>query len=142
MGRGIGGGRWCWKFVRGVALAALYWWEVERLGLIQGQLGGARIVPPIGSLHWQFFSHAILFGLMLAASFIDIDEKIIPDAITVPGTLLGLLLATIVPMSLLPQRVGAAGTAAAKWCAGRGIDAPQWRTCQSVRTARAVVGAG
>jgi prepilin signal peptidase PulO-like enzyme (type II secretory pathway) len=40
---------------------------------------------------------------MLAASFIDIDEKIIPDEITVPGTLLGLALATIVPMSLLPH---------------------------------------
>ena len=40
---------------------------------------------------------------MLAASFIDIDEKIIPDEITVTGTLLGLLIATIVPMSLLPH---------------------------------------
>ena len=41
----------------------------------------------------------LLLGLMLAASWIDIDEKLIPDAITVPGTLLGLLLATIVPMN-------------------------------------------
>ena len=32
---------------------------------------------------------------MLAASFIDIDEKMIPDEITVPGTLLGLALATM-----------------------------------------------
>ena len=40
---------------------------------------------------------------MLAASFIDIDEKIIPDEITVTGTLLGLVLATLVPMSLLPH---------------------------------------
>jgi leader peptidase (prepilin peptidase)/N-methyltransferase len=40
---------------------------------------------------------------MLAASFIDIDEKIIPDEITLPGTLLGLALATALPMSLLPQ---------------------------------------
>jgi leader peptidase (prepilin peptidase)/N-methyltransferase len=104
----IFGPRYWWRPVvleigSGAALTALYWWEIERLGLIQGQLSGARIVPPIGPLHWQFFSHAILFGLMMAASFIDIDEKIIPDAITVPGTLLGLLLATIVPMSLLPN---------------------------------------
>ena len=40
---------------------------------------------------------------MLAASFIDIDEKIIPDEITVTGTMLGLLIAAIVPMSLLPH---------------------------------------
>jgi prepilin signal peptidase PulO-like enzyme (type II secretory pathway) len=93
----------------GVALAALYWWEIERLGLIQAQFGSAAIVPPTWVIHWQFLSHALLFGLMLAASFIDIDEKIIPDAITVPGTLLGLLLATVVPLSLLPivtERVG------------------------------------
>jgi leader peptidase (prepilin peptidase) / N-methyltransferase len=86
----------------GVALAALYWWEVERLGLIRDQLQGIAIAPPTSAIHWQFLSHTILFCWMLAASFIDIDEKIIPDEITVTGTLLGLLLATLVPMSLLP----------------------------------------
>jgi prepilin signal peptidase PulO-like enzyme (type II secretory pathway) len=40
---------------------------------------------------------------MLAASFIDIDEKIIPDEITVTGTLLGLALSIAAPMSLLPH---------------------------------------
>ena len=48
-----------------------------------------------GPLHWQFVSHVLLLCLMLAASFIDIDEKIIPDEITVPGTMLGLVLATL-----------------------------------------------
>jgi leader peptidase (prepilin peptidase) / N-methyltransferase len=86
----------------GFALAALYWWEVVRLGLIEPQIG-AGIAPPSWVLHWQFASHALLLCWMLAASFIDIDEKIIPDAITVTGTLLGLTLATLVPMSLLPH---------------------------------------
>ncbi len=89
----------------GVALAALYWWEVERLGLIQGQLPNDLIAPPSWAIHWEFISHTVLFGLMLAASFIDIDEKFIPDAITIPGTLLGLLLATAIPLSLLPNVV-------------------------------------
>ena len=40
-----------------------------------------------------FFVHAVLFILMVAATFIDFDERIIPDLITIPGTLLGLLLA-------------------------------------------------
>jgi prepilin signal peptidase PulO-like enzyme (type II secretory pathway) len=93
----------------GAALAALYWWEIERLGLIQGQVEmlvgqiGVALVPPLGTLHWQFISHALLLCWMLAASFIDIDEKIIPDEITVTGTLLGLTLAVAVPMSLLPH---------------------------------------
>src|SRR6185503_5711666 len=76
----------------GAALAALYWWEVERLGLIRGQLAGIAIAPPLAALYWQFASHTILFCWMLAASFIDIDEKLIPDEITITGTLVGLLL--------------------------------------------------
>src|SRR5262245_53106074 len=71
----------------GIALAALYWWEVGKLGLIADQLHGAAIVPPEWPVRWQFFSHGVLFCWMMAASFIDIDEKIIPDEITVTGTL-------------------------------------------------------
>ena len=54
-------------------------------------------------LHCQYFAHATLIALMLAASLIDADEKTIPDAITVPGALLGLLLAAVCPWSLLPD---------------------------------------
>jgi prepilin signal peptidase PulO-like enzyme (type II secretory pathway) len=101
-------GRWFWwrplllELGTGAAVAALYWWEVGELGLLRGQLPGLVAVPA-GPLHLQFISHVLLFGLMLAASFIDIDEKIIPDEITVPGTILGLALATMLPMSLLPH---------------------------------------
>ena len=70
----------------GAGLAALYWWEVTELG-------------------WDislFCSHAILFGLMMIATFIDLDEKTIPDFITVPGTIIALLFAAFLPDSLLP----------------------------------------
>jgi leader peptidase (prepilin peptidase)/N-methyltransferase len=86
----------------GAAIAGLYWWEVEQLGLIRGQYS-AILSAPSHILHLQFVSQVLLLSLMLAASFIDIDEKIIPDEITVPGTLLGIALATIAPMSLLPH---------------------------------------
>lgn len=97
------------EFGLGVSLAALYWWEVVCLGLVQGQVDnlvgqvGVPIMPAVGPLHWQFLSHALLLCWMLAASFIDIDEKIIPDEITVTGTLLGLVLAAAMPQSLLPH---------------------------------------
>ncbi|MEN6407968.1 MAG: A24 family peptidase, partial [Thermoguttaceae bacterium] len=49
----------------------------------------------------KFLANSLLIALMLAASMIDVDEKIIPDAITVPGTLAGIALAAAWPESLL-----------------------------------------
>lgn len=103
-------GSWFWvrpmlvELGMGAAVAALYWWEVAELGLIRGQLPGLVAVP-LGPVHLEFASHVLLLCLMLAASLIDVDEKTIPDEITVPGTILGIALATMVPMSLLPQVV-------------------------------------
>lgn len=48
-------------------------------------------------LHWQFLAHAILFSLMAIATFIDFDEQSIPDLVTVPGTVIGILGAAIAP---------------------------------------------
>ncbi len=93
------------ELLSGVAFAALYWWEISELGLLPP--GIPRPVPPswIGVLHMQCAAHLLLISLMFVASLIDIDEKIIPDSITVPGTLLGLLLAAACPRSLLPNVV-------------------------------------
>ena len=96
------------ELVTGVALAVLYTWETQaaqRLWAPQGMLP-----PPPEFLtanvalaeHLRFLSHGLLLVLMLAASLIDLDEKTIPDAITVPGTLLGITLAAVYPWSLLP----------------------------------------
>lgn len=117
-------GRWFWlrpmllEFSLGCALAALYWWEVGQQGLLAGQtlftpVLGAQPMPLSGwlptfqantvVLHASFLVHSLLLFWMLVASFIDIDEKLIPDEVTVTGTLLGLCLATLLPMSLLPH---------------------------------------
>jgi len=87
----------------GLGLATLYWWEIGR-----GSLLPAEVLQPYSSdllaiLHLEFVAHTILLVLMLTASMIDVDEMIIPDAITVPGTLIGLLLAAAWPWSLLPD---------------------------------------
>ena len=102
-------GSWFWlrpllvEVGTGATLAALYWWEIVELGLIREQFPGLIAAPPLGPLHLEYASHVLLLCLMLAASLIDVDEKTIPDEITVPGTVLGLALATMVPMSLLPH---------------------------------------
>jgi prepilin signal peptidase PulO-like enzyme (type II secretory pathway) len=70
---------------------------------------GQLVPPPAlaasiqGQLHAEFLAHAILILLMTVGTFIDFDEQTIPDSITIPGTILGLLLAASLPMSLLPQ---------------------------------------
>jgi leader peptidase (prepilin peptidase) / N-methyltransferase len=85
----------------GVGLPALYWWETT--GQLAPPLPIMALAPatPI-MLHQQLVSHAILIALMLVATFIDFDEKTIPDEITIPGTLIGLFLAAIWPDSHLP----------------------------------------
>ena len=112
-------GRGFWLRPLGVELALavllplLYYWEVERHGLLGLLFNGA---PPAGafvcpdfhaSQLWQFAAHALLLLLMLTASLIDADEKTIPDGITVPGALAGLTLALVHPWVLLPGRVWA-----------------------------------
>lgn len=96
----------------GIGFAALYWWEIERLGLFPPGLV-ARPSPAwlLLRLHAVYLAHALLLWLMLAASMIDVDEKTIPDTITVPGTWLGLLLAVVLPWSLLPVVIRAPGQA-------------------------------
>lgn len=50
---------------------------------------------------WLAFFYLLLI-LLVAATFIDFDEKTIPDEITLTGTLIALLVAYFVPASRLP----------------------------------------
>ena len=86
-------------------LAWLYWWEIDQTALLPEALRRAIPRTWMLMLHVQFAVHTLLIWLMLAASLIDTDEKTIPDAITVPGTLLALLISAVYPLSLLPAFV-------------------------------------
>lgn len=91
----------------GLGLAWLYYWEIGSIGLFPADMprppNPALPLDFPAMLHRQFAAHAALIWLMLVASLIDSDEKIIPDAITRPGTLAGLLFAAIWPRSMLPD---------------------------------------
>ena len=73
-----------------------------------------QMIPPVPglapaaqiNLHACFFALSTLMVLMLVVTFIDIDEKTIPDEITIPGTLLGLCFAFVLPAFgfPIPQR--------------------------------------
>ncbi len=66
--------------------------------------GAARLVLPI-DLHIQFVGHCALFALMMIATFIDFDEQSIPDYVTIPGTVIGLVGAAFAPL-WLPLNLG------------------------------------
>lgn len=97
------------ELATGVGLALLYWLEVDRLILWPSIV--AWETPSLTAVHAQYLSHVVLISLMVMATFIDFDEQMIPDEITVSGTVVALLLAIALPLSLLPTpRASAANT--------------------------------
>jgi prepilin signal peptidase PulO-like enzyme (type II secretory pathway) len=110
-------------------VTALYYWEVERLGLLMLPLPPGVPLPTSATLHWQFAAHALLIALMTAATFIDFDEQTIPDEITVTGTVLALCLAILVPQSHLPVLAAlppAAGTVVGQLSCASPHEFPSW----------------
>lgn len=96
-----------------VGLPALYWFETQAGGL----LPPVAHVPAFLALFEPsgtniFFAHAILVTLMVAATFIDFDEKTIPDVITIPGTLMALLIASVTVAHFMPTTLPIGGVAA------------------------------
>jgi leader peptidase (prepilin peptidase)/N-methyltransferase len=89
----------------GLIAAGLYWFEVARRGLLTPPLPIVfPVFPPATTamLQAQFATHLLLIVLMAIATFIDLDEQTVPDAVTVPGTILALLIAALCPASTLP----------------------------------------
>lgn len=123
------------ELAMGVTFAVLYWYEVDQRGLFPQDRSAfvpTGLITPL-VLHLQLFSHLVLISLMMLATFIDLDEQTIPDAITVPGTLLGLLFSSVFPASraivAVPAAVGGSGYAAEflHLCSGTGRPGiPEW----------------
>ncbi|NND99616.1 MAG: prepilin peptidase [Pirellulaceae bacterium] len=75
-----------------ISLPALYWYETQ-VGIQLPDAVRPALLPAFEPWGTQmFFGHAILLVLMTAATFIDFDEQTIPDIITIPGTILALVL--------------------------------------------------
>jgi prepilin signal peptidase PulO-like enzyme (type II secretory pathway) len=89
-----------------LGLPALYWLEVDKLALnTSSLLPGLRPVGPQfqAALQAQFAIHVVLLAFMAVATFIDIDEQTIPDIVSVPGTMMALLLAVLCTSPALPS---------------------------------------
>jgi prepilin signal peptidase PulO-like enzyme (type II secretory pathway) len=101
-----GPGYWVWPLLVevccGLGWVGLYWWEVARGGLLPFPVSEPLPSGFWAVVHAQFLAHALLVAVLVAAALIDLETLLIPDGITVPGTLLALALATVCPWSLLP----------------------------------------
>ena len=88
----------------------LYSFETQAGGLLPEQLRYPQFLTGYESTATQiFFCHAVLLILMVAATFIDFDERTIPDIITIPGTLFALVLASITSEIFMPTTMVAGG---------------------------------
>lgn len=116
-----------------LGFVAWYWYAAVAGGLLHPPIApGLVAANPILSLvlHAGCVAHLTLFAFMLAASLIDLDEWNIPDAVTIPGTIVGVVLLTLLPAQLpayfdrrimvVPQPLDAARPFAwpASWNAG------------------------
>ncbi|MBM4001825.1 MAG: prepilin peptidase [Planctomycetes bacterium] len=118
-----------------LGLAWLYWSIVHHR--VDGLLAlGIPVEQTIALL--LFLRLATLLLPLTIATFIDLDEKTIPDEVTVPGTLAGLLWSWLVPGSALPviaatQQTPLLATSPGKW-------APQLDSATGLLVGLACVG--
>ena len=93
-----GSRRWI-EMAVAAAFVGLWWWEVRSRGL------GAVAEPGSGAdaaVLIRCAAHAVLGLLLAAAAWIDIRHRVIPDCVTVPGVILGLVVVWLSPDVLLP----------------------------------------
>jgi len=93
------GRRWM-AVAAAAACVGLWWWEVRSLGLHAES--GAGPGPQAGELVARWAAHALLFAFLAAATWIDLRHRVIPDGVTLPGVLLGLVTLWTRPDVLLP----------------------------------------
>ncbi|CAN0482809.1 unnamed protein product, partial [Hapterophycus canaliculatus] len=87
----------------GLATSFVWMHSAWRTGhLLPAAAGPPTIAACEGWMTLVFAVHAVLLTLMVAATFIDFDERTIPDVITIPGTIFALLVASVTPYVYLP----------------------------------------
>jgi leader peptidase (prepilin peptidase)/N-methyltransferase len=87
------------RYIRGIAVVALtallfglfHWASIDLQCL-----DTAEVRPSLAGQKWRLVYHLALLGFLIVATVIDFDCYMIPDAITVPGTLTGVLGACLI----------------------------------------------
>lgn len=85
-----------------VAMAtAAWWWEMHAAGRVSMATEGIASVAR-HEIAVRYAAHLVLGGLLAAAAWVDLRHRVIPDVITMPGAVAGLLWTAADPTILLP----------------------------------------
>ena len=110
-------GKGCWvrplliEVAWAIGLPLFYCWQLNGglIGIDPAKLIAADAARFAGLATTWFWLHTVLIALMFIATFIDFDERMIPDQVTVPGTILALIAALVFTESRLPTIAPTAG---------------------------------
>ena len=83
------------------AAVATWWWEARMRGQLPVGIGMPTAHDGL-SLVVRCAGHLVLFLLLAAATWVDLRHRVIPDIITVPGVLVGMMAAALWPDVLMP----------------------------------------
>lgn len=87
-----------------IACAAGLPWFFQWL-LNGGLIGASDPATPLVWVETWFYGYSCFIALMCIGTFIDFDERTIPDEVTVTGTLVALVFAAFAPWFRLPELV-------------------------------------
>lgn len=86
------------ELMSGCVVAGLYLFHIENSGPVPDDVNVAE------STRWAWLAaQTVLFALLAIATFIDFDEFMIPDQVTIPGVVFCVVFAAIYPPVLLPH---------------------------------------
>ncbi len=87
----------------GLLAGGLWAWEVILGGMLPANASGPAATSV--AIIARVAAHFMFFWLLAAAAWVDLRHRVIPDVITTPGVLVGLLVAWALPSCLLPIQV-------------------------------------
>jgi prepilin signal peptidase PulO-like enzyme (type II secretory pathway) len=85
-----------------VVVVGLWWWEVRWFAELPRDDSGAPLAFSFAPVAGRWLAHTLLLWLLAAATWIDFRYRVIPDWVTIPGLLAGLVVAWLAPGTLLP----------------------------------------
>ena len=87
----------------GLVAMGIVWWEVIYQGLLPHNVAGPSSAS--AALFTRAWGHLIFVWFLAAAAWVDIRYRVIPDVITTPGVVCGLIALAVFPEMLLPVPV-------------------------------------